>query len=315
MAEQVLEEVSPRTDAPDDGVPSAPRPPTGKAQEDFARVWAEIQRLGLEKHVAELEAVGYTVIPPEKLTTPAFLERLRGAFCATVERRTGMELDLARTGALEGQGAGAWAPFTFLLFEDPVFQEAILNPVPLALADYTVGRSCMFSTCIGLVKGPGPSPLGLHTDNGALGIPAPYPAYPLLLNCTWVLTDYSKSGGALCLVPGTHSLGHGPGADEVTEPVAIEAPAGSMVVWSGSIWHGSYPRIDPGLRLTLVTIYTRPFVVPQERYREEVTPEILERNPPRFADLMGKNIYQYSFKEEGYDMAKVLRTPGKSWWD
>ena len=236
---------------PDDG--SRVRPAAdGKTQEDCPGL-GRIQRLGLEKHVAELEAVGYTVIPPEKLTTPAFLERLRGAFCATVERRTGMELDLARTGALEGQGAGAWAPFTFLLFEDPVFQEAILNPVPLALADYTVGRSCMFSTCIGLVKGPGPSPLGLHTDNGALGIPAPYPAYPLLLNCTWVLTDYSKSGGALCLVPGTHSLGHGPGADEVTEPVAIEAPAGSMVVGSAASGTDRIRGSDPGLRLTLVT--------------------------------------------------------------
>ena len=311
MAEQALEDTPVSTD---DELRAAPLQ-SGKAQADFARAWEGIRRLGLEKHVAELEAVGYTVIPPEKLATPAFLERLRGAFCATVERRTGIALDLERTGALDGQGAGAWAPFTFLLFEDPVFQEAILNPVPLALADYTVGRSCMFSTCIGLVKGPGDAPLGLHTDNGALAVPAPYPAYPLLLNCTWVLTDYTKSGGALCLVPGSHSLGHGPRGDEVAQPTAIEAPAGSMVVWSGSIWHGSYPRRDPGLRLTLVTIYTRPFVIPQERYREEVTQEILDANPPRFAELMGKNLYQYSFKEEGYDLNKVALTPGKSWWD
>jgi len=287
-----------------------------QANIDFSIVWKEVKRLGLESHVAELEAVGYTVIPPEKVAPPEFVERIRSALCAVVERRSGVKLDLESGATFAGQGDGAWEPLTFTLFEDPVFQEAVLNPTALALADYAVGKSCMLSTCIALVKGPGAGSLGLHTDNGALAIPAPYPAYPLLLNCTWVVTDYTKEGGALCMIPGSHSYGRGPTAGEAyAAPVAIEAPAGSLVLWNGSIWHGSFPRTLPGVRLTLVTIYTRPFVIPQERYREEVTPEILDRNPPRFAELMGKNVYQYCFKEEGYDNAKVMRVAGKSWWD
>jgi len=300
-----------------EGLTSAPSPLAGRpGSEDFAVVWKEIQRLGLEPHVAELEAVGYTIIPPDRLAPPEFVTRIRDALVATAERRSGSKLDLDAGAQPDAQPAVPWDPFTFMLFEDPVFSEAVLNPVPLALADYAVGRSCMLSTCIGLVKGPGAAPMGLHTDNKALGIPSPYPAYPLLLNCTWLLTDYTKSGGALCLVPGSQSYGRGPGAGEgAEEVVAVEAPAGSMVVWSGSIWHGSFPRTIPGIRLTLVTIYTRPFVIPQERYREEVTPELLQQNLPRFAELMGKNLYQYCFKEEGYDFNKVVRTPGNSWWD
>ena len=56
--------------------------------------------------------------------------------------------------------------------------------------------------------------------------------------------------------------------------------------------------------------------LPFERNREEVTPEILARNPPRFAELMGENVYQYAFREEGPDYEKIARKPtGYSWWD
>ena len=56
--------------------------------------------------------------------------------------------------------------------------------------------------------------------------------------------------------------------------------------------------------------------LPFERNREEVTPEILARNPPRFAELMGKNVYQYAFREDGSDYEKIARKPsGYSRWD
>ena len=292
------------------------RAETKRESDDFSAVWAEIRRLGLEGHVAELEAVGYTVVPPEKVAPPDLVGRMREAFCQTVERRSGVKLDLDVEKAPEWLSGIPWQPLTFMCFADPVFQEAVVNPTALAFADYAVGKSCMLSTCIGLVKGPDAIPLELHTDNGALAIPGPYPAYTLFLNCTWVLTDYTKEGGALCLVPGSHSYGRPPRPNEgMDERVAIEAPAGSLVIWGGSLWHGSFARKSRGLRLSLVTGYTRPFVIPQERYREEVTPEMLKRNPPRFAELMGKNLYQYCFKEEGYDPQKTARTPGKTWWD
>ena len=283
---------------------------------DFTAAWSEIRRLGLESHVAELEAVGYTVVPPEKVATAEFMGRMLDAFRRTLKKRTGLDLDRDPDQAPAWLEDVVWQPMTFMCFEDPVFQDAVVNPTSLAFADLMVGRSCMLSTCIGLVKGQGGEELDLHSDHAALGIPSPFPPYTLFLNCTWVLTDYTEEGGALCLVPGSHRYATSPREGEaLDERVAIVAPAGSLVVWGGSAWHGSFTRTSPGVRLTLVTGYTRSFVVPQERYREEVTPQILERNGPRFHELMGKNIYQYSFKEEGYDPDKVALTPGKSWWD
>jgi len=116
-------------------------------------------------------------------------------------------------------------------------------------------------------------------------------------------------------VPGSQVYGRAPEAGEgLDERVAIEAPAGSLVVWGGSTWHGSFARKLPGLRLSLVSSHTRPFVIPQEPYEQNVTPEILAANPPSFHELMGKNLYQ-GFKEEGYDLEKVALGIGSTWWD
>ena len=286
-----------------------------RASEKLAAVWAEIQRLGLESHIAELDAVGYTVIPPEKVAPPSFTKRMIEAFRKVTKKRLGVDLDLDIKTAMPWLEKIPWQPLNYMLFEDRVFQEAACNPVALAFADYAVGRSCMLSTCIGLVKGPDASELQLHTDHWAMLIPSPYPPYAMYVNTHWLLTDYTKEGGALCFVPGSHKYGRAPEAGEgLDERVAVEAPAGSLVVWGGSTWHGSFARQVPGLRLSLVSSYTRPFVIPQEPYKQNVTPEIIAANPPRFHELMGKNLYQ-GFKEEGFDEEKVALGIGSTWWD
>jgi ectoine hydroxylase-related dioxygenase (phytanoyl-CoA dioxygenase family) len=35
--------------------------------------------------------------------------------------------------------------------------------------------------------------------------------------------------------------------------VAVEAPAGSLIVFHGNTWHGALPRRRPGYRFTLIS--------------------------------------------------------------
>ena len=284
---------------------------------DMAQVWREVRTLGLENHVAELEATGYTVVPPEKVAPPEFVNRLRVALARVTKRRLGGDVldDGGDTDWIVSDVIEATPVMTYLLFEEPEFQEAAVNPVALALADYALGRSCLLSACNGIVKGPGAEDTFLHTDTGGIGVPEPYPHYPLLLNCTWVLTDYTRADGALCLVPGSHRKCRAPMAGEgIDARVPIEVPSGSLVVWNGQTWHGAFRRENPGIRLTLVLVYSRAFVMPMERYREEVPADMLKRNPPRFAALLGANQYLYGYKEGGPDREKLAIQVGRSWW-
>ena len=65
------------------------------------RLWSEIKALDLAEHIAELEVLGLTVIPPEKFTTRDFVGRLRSALLDMAEIRFGERPDLDHGGPTE----------------------------------------------------------------------------------------------------------------------------------------------------------------------------------------------------------------------
>jgi ectoine hydroxylase-related dioxygenase (phytanoyl-CoA dioxygenase family) len=168
------------------------------------------------------------------------------------------------------------------------------------------------------MKGPTDPPepglqLALHSDQQM--VPAPFPAYALIVGATLLLTDYTRENGAFAFVPGSHRAGRHPVAGEAADrAVAVEAPAGSLLVHHGALWHGSFGRTTPGLRIGLAYAYSRMFVTPLEAYREHVTKDILDRNPPRFARLLGQHVPTGS-TEAGPDLAKVHSAVARTPWD
>ena len=61
---------------------------------NLERVWNEIRDLGLEPYVAELDAKGYTVIPPEIANPNGLCERMLEAVLDIAERRNGERPDM-----------------------------------------------------------------------------------------------------------------------------------------------------------------------------------------------------------------------------
>ena len=88
--------------------------------------------------------------------------------------------------------------------------------------------------------------------------PPPFPLFAQYANVTWLLSDYSKEGGALCFVPGSHLLCRQPGPQEgYDQLVPVEAPMGSFVIWHGNTWHGAYRRQTAGLRMAVAFLFAR----------------------------------------------------------
>lgn len=272
------------------------------------RHWENIRQLGLAPHIAELDAIGYTVVPPE-LVGRDFTLRLREALLDVAERRTGDRPQLSNDPRFANPKVPFGFNFSYLLFEDPVFQEAILHPVAEALVTHLLGENAILSNCLAFIKGPGKDDLNLHTDN--VYIPAPFPNHAQVCNVTWLLTDYTKDDGALCFVPGSHQFARHPEPGEgVRERVAIEAPMGSIAFWHGNTWHGAFARKNPGVRINLINAYMRMYMRPQEPYRENVSAEMLARHPDRFARLLGQHIH-YGWKQEGPDYSGLGERAGQ----
>jgi hypothetical protein len=261
---------------------------------------SDIAALDLEDFAFELEDQGLTIVPPEKTGVP--IDKLDYATSVLLNRFTEItggcpiSVEVGPMGELEfSNGAKSRFPgseddtpqptqmlIQQLLKLDRCFRDLVVNPVANALIDHLVGpegnnapqppgepppKARRLSSVNSFVKwqgdyGYGPN-LGLHVDQN--GSAKPWGKNSLACNAMWCLTDYSKAGGALAYVPGSHKSNATPtGTNEQHLAVPVEAPRGSLVVWHGATWHGAFPKLTPGLRLNVTAYYRHLMVMPQE---------------------------------------------------
>ena len=210
-----------------------------KSAGSVSPLYKELRQLDLESNIAELEAFGYTVVPPEKVAPQSFCDEVREALERTMLRRYGPD------GLSEERWKNVNDIQRFMLWEDQIFEKLSYNPSGLGLAQWLLGTDCVLSLCAAWVKGPGDVRTGIHGDYLD---PAVNSQPPDVNNCNmhYMLTDYNKDDGAISFVPGSHKWRR-----QVTPPDAkywqdlaqpVEAPAGSMVIWGNHTWHGSYPK-------------------------------------------------------------------------
>ena len=253
------------------------------------QLYDELKALGLQEHIADLAVKGYTVVPPEKVAPPEYIAQLRDKVLEVSARRSGVVPDVEH-GTTHVAAEHPLGQFMrYVLFEDPIFEPVLTNPVLLGLITYLVGNDALLSLNDAMVKGPGGVALPIHNDNGDKTT-AVYADQPQTANINLLLSDYGPGSGSIAFIPGSHHFRREPTPEElqhlvdVMEPVI--APAGSAVIWPANTWHMALPRTDPGLRLTLLYDFCRGHLQTQSPFRADVTPEVLERNPARFAQLM-----------------------------
>ena len=256
---------------------------------------AKIAELGLGEYIEVVDAQGFAVIPPEKVAPPEFIERIRSAVLRVAEERTGEKFALDKNASSgkyrsEPQMPGQFILY-YLLFEDRVFEEWLSNETMLAMVSHYMRGEGQLSSLTSFVKWNGGGygdTLGLHSDT-------PRPVSRQLpaqcndvVNSALCLTDYSEENGAIAFVPGSHKLcRHPKPGEDVDKAVAVEAAAGSLIFFNGNVWHGAFPKKTNGLRLTLTSYICHQRLKTQEQYQRHVTREMLERNPPAFARLLG----------------------------
>lgn len=236
-----------------------------------------IAELGLEGNVVDLAVRGYTIV--ENPAPLEFFDELRRRIVECV----------AETPPGEGGFPGAQTPLSFrtagkLLERGRVFERAVCNPKLLVLAEHMTGQGFVVSQVLGSVKEQGMGPIGLHSDNNF--IREPFPPFPQLVTALWACDELTEAAGCTRAVPGSHRYQRHPAPGEGDDAaVPIECPRGSILLWDGALWHDNCSRRDPGERVCLHVTFNRVVLRTFERY--DLPAEVIERNPPELARMLG----------------------------
>lgn len=275
------------------------------------------RELDIERNLLELEAFGFTVVEPDKAAPPAFIERMREAVFSLIEREDPAAVRINRQ-AVKGRPAQGRQLF-HLLQKDDVFVDALLNPYTLTFGRYLLGCSLRMYSAVAFFKtGPTATTL-LHSDS--TGMPGPLPHYGNVCNVSWVLTDYTQETGTFYMVPGSHRYCRHPtdveqpqmmgGAAPDERGVAVTAPAGSLIVFHGNTWHGTFPKTSAGPRAHVAIALCRNYVNPAENY-DDLPQAMVEEFGPDLAGLIGKDNWQ-GYRAEGPELARMGAVRAAQW--
>lgn len=127
-----------------------------------------------------------------------------------------------------------------LLASSPCYGALVLHPLVRAVCGEILGPHCVrdqLSSVQGIEVWPGAAAQELHRDDAIFRMPRPRPE--MELNAMWAVDDFTAGNGATRVIPGSHRWEDGRKPGPAEEVVAAEMPAGSVLIWLGSTWHGA----------------------------------------------------------------------------
>ncbi len=168
------------------------------------------------------------------------------------------------------------------------FDEVAVDPLVLGVLDHVLGPHYQLSGPVGIDLGPGETAQGLHQDDTVY--PLPFPHQPVVLNTMWALDEFTEDNGATLVVPGSH--GTPPSAQpDAARAIKATMPAGSVMFYVGSVWHGGGANHTDEFRLGVILEYVVSWLRAQETHLLAVPPEVVRTLPARLQELLGYNIF------------------------
>jgi len=118
----------------------------------------------------------------------------------------------------------------------------------------------------------------------------------MMVTSMWALTDFTADNGGTRFVPGSHRFAHTPESPDApinVDVCALEMPAGSVMVFHGSLWHAGGANVTADDRRLGVNVqYCPGFVRQQQNPYLGIPPEIAATFSDRLLELLGYRLYK-----------------------
>jgi len=177
---------------------------------------------------------------------------------------------------------------TALAARSSVVRDLIVDSTSITLCDHHLGSNCeriQLHATAALEIGPGARTQILHREEDPFSF-FPQPRPNLVLATMWAVSDFERSNGATCLVPGSHRWP----ADRVPEDHEIavaEMPAGSVLFWVGGLLHGAGANTSANWRYGIILSYSCGWLRQEENQYLDVPAAELENMAPELRKILG----------------------------
>jgi len=254
-------------------------------------------------------------VPPEKVVTAlaeqgvAIVERLEpAAKLDAALRELSPHVEATPPGS-DGFAGRRTRRTGALVARSPICRELVAHPFVLDVVGRVLGHASNFQLHLSqlIAIGPGEPAQAIHRDQWAFDF-FPFPVgYEVQCNTIWAVNDFSEGNGATRVIPGSHQL-----ADKLqfseADTLAAEMPAGSLVFYTGSLYHGAGANRSDHVRHGLNLTYALGWLRQEENQYLSVPPEIARSLPDPLLRLIGyaRGAYALGYVDDVRDPLDAL---------
>ena len=237
----------------------------------------------------------------DRLVTPDVMDRARAEL--------GPWLDATPAGPDEFSGRRTRRTGA-LVARSATCRDLVMHPLALATTGAVLAGGTGFQLHLTQVIaiGPGEPAQTIHRDQWAFDF-FPFPqGYEVQCNTIWAMSEFTEENGATRIAPGSNRR-----EDRLEIALADTVPAvmakGSVLFYSGSVYHGGGPNRSGETRYGVNITYNRSWLRQEENQYLSVPLEVARTLPVELLRLMGyaRGAYALGYVDDLRDPMEVVR--------
>jgi hypothetical protein len=238
-----------------------------------------------ENHKKDFDRDGFVLL--EGVLDPPLVGRVRSAVVELAKWEA--DCGVGHFYSATGKSQRVWN----LINKGQIFRELIVLPVILDFMEWifrrdTIHQKYLLSSFQANILLAGEGRQKVHIDTP---VPEPLPPWPIKANTIWLLDEFTAQNGATEVLPGSHTLSHKPSASDQTrgDLTTVVAPAGSILVTHGALWHRSGENTTDRERIALLGSFAASYareIANEEDYGKVLDPAVVAGLSPALRAIL-----------------------------
>ncbi|WP_436792563.1 phytanoyl-CoA dioxygenase family protein [Actinospongicola halichondriae] len=206
-----------------------------------------------DRHADAIAEAGFTIV--KDAFDPAFAQSVLDELDRIIDERGVSPADNGF------EGRDTYRVYN-LLVHGKVFEQIPAAACVLPVIERVLDPQCLLSTLSSIDIRGGESAQPIHSDDQVIGLPRT--GHAVVCNSMWAITDFTEANGATRIIPGSHRNPDYPVYGEHYDSIPAEMPAGSILIWHGSLWHGGGANTTDERRVGIADNYCGGMIRQQE---------------------------------------------------